>query len=50
MLFVIGIFITFFGSLAITLHKLEFQPIAFEIVCWTLALGLFLIFEMLLHE
>jgi len=50
MLFTFGVLITLFGSLAMTLHKIEFKPVAPEIVCWTITLALFLIFEVLLHK
>lgn len=50
MLFLTGYLVTLFGSVAMTLHKIEFKPVAPEIICWTIALALFLLFEVLLHK
>ncbi len=46
----IGIFTVLFATATLTLHKLNNQPIVFEIICGAVTLILFLVFEILLHN
>ncbi len=47
---VVAVLIVSFGSLAMTLHKINYKPIAVEIVCWAIMIALFLYFEILIHR
>ncbi|MDO8492990.1 MAG: hypothetical protein Q7S19_00370 [bacterium] len=45
----LAVLIVVFGSLAMTLHKINFKPIIFEILSWAVTGALFLYFEIVLH-
>ena len=47
--FLMGLLIVLSGTLAMTLHKMDYRPVVYEIVFWSLTLALFLGFEVMLH-
>lgn len=46
----IAVLIVFFACLAMTLHKLNYKPISYEIISWGITVSLFLLFEFLIHN